>query len=202
MAEEKESSSSGSLKEKKRERYLPLASEHPHPHRRTGTPWKTSLSRAAESETAVWHRNYPCRRPGCTSTPERVRVGAGGEGEGTPEHQQRPQPPPAKSALRPTKLAAWRIAHSLESGAGSWSRPGPRNPAGLPGFRGRRRLGRHLRLLSAPARNWDSPGPGTPAAWTPGTTCRAPSPPPGPPLKSGCGSWCFAAWDYSLDLYH
>ena len=40
---------------------------------------KKERKRAAESETAVWHRNYPCRRPGCTSTPERVRVGAGGD---------------------------------------------------------------------------------------------------------------------------
>ena len=66
---------------KKRDRYLPFSSEHPHPHRRTGTPWRTSLSRAAESETAIWHRNYPCRRPGW------VRVGTGEEGEGTPDHQ-------------------------------------------------------------------------------------------------------------------
>lgn len=53
-----------------------------------------------------------------------------------------------------------KVSHSLESGTGARprARAGPGNSAGLPGFRGRRRLRRHLSACSATGLGRDCDG--------------------------------------------
>lgn len=108
---------------------------------------------------------HPGGRPrGCTASRCQTRrplgcsPGAGCEKAMPPPNNGFNRLLPGPRPGRKTRVP--KVSHSLESGTGARARAraGPGNSAGLPGFRGRRRLRRHLSACSATALGRDRDG--------------------------------------------
>lgn len=160
---------------------------------KTPTPSPKSLSQGGPASVVARVARKEKRRSDSPAPNAATQIPA----ETSPDGRApRPPPPPAPTvgprSLRQPSPAPTPNQHpenSLESGAGSWARPGPRDAAGLPRFRGRRRLRRHgpgqralgpgsARLGAARrSRSGQWPAPAGPSE-CPGATSGAPRPPP------------------------
>lgn len=93
--------------------------------------------------------------PGSVETRSELAPGPQRGGDASPNNgYNRPLADPRPGLQSP----GTKTSHSLESGTGARAWAGPGNSAGLPGFGGRRRLGRHLSACSAPAQGRDCYG--------------------------------------------